>query len=481
MSTSPHLWSGFRHIVDRLVPHGVPRPSDRWLGEVERFYLHATALVWFACIGRGAGKNLIGILCDLTELIFEHFIIPTGERHYIVHTSENRTEAEKTLRQMGQYLALLEIPHTATSDTIDLHGELSDRGVKVLAKRIGANSGFRSIGGTTQECAKWSDEGMNPAEEVITSWLAQMVTHRIARKRHFFTPMARDGFAFEGLARGDTQHQIVSQGSTWIFNPSVTEEDCRALSTSDRVFRREYRAEPQAGALSAFDNDAIDDAFRHPQPAGVQGRRFIILDPSSGKKDTFSFGVCGWVRPPEGEAWRPYLRFDFIDGFEGSFWKQIDGEKIADALVRLAQAWGAQAIHSDQREELMLRAAIQRRKLAYYVHPWTATSKPEAVERVRRWLANRTLALCDGQPKSPRVRSELLAFEERITPSGAFTFGARGSGHDDYVALLITAALAEIDGQIVGDHTKPIFPSRRAAPMSVSAELSALNFGRRGF
>ena len=65
---------------------------------------------------------------------------------------------------------------------------------------------------------------------------------------------------------------------------------------------------------------------------------------------------------------------------------------------------------------------------------------------VRRWLADDLLVLPDHE----KLRRQLLAFEEKITPSGALTFGARGAGHDDYVALLLTAAMADAAGHLRG-------------------------------
>ena len=64
---------------------------------------------------------------------------------------------------------------------------------------------------------------------------------------------------------------------------------------------------------------------------------------------------------------------------------------------------------------------------------------------MRRWLADEQLAL----PEHPKLRAELLSFEEQITPSGSFRYAARGSGHDDYVSLLLTAAMAELSGELV--------------------------------
>lgn len=65
------------------------------------------------------------------------------------------------------------------------------------------------------------------------------------------------------------------------------------------------------------------------------------------------------------------------------------------------------------------------------------TAKGNAVASLRRWLADSRITL----PEHRILKNELNCFEEKVTPSGAITFGARGSGHDDYVALLLTAAM----------------------------------------
>lgn len=447
MPAAPHLWTGFQEIVDSLAKHGVPRPSPAWMREVERFYLHPTATTWIACVGRGGGKNLVGILCDLTEMLFEDFSVPPGELHYHVHVSENTTEAKKTLRQMAQYLTMLAVPHTATTDTIELLGELSDRGCKVLAARVGANSGFRSTGGTTQESAKWSDnDAANPAEEIVTSWAAQMVTHPNARRRHFSTPMGRDGFFFEALARGEAANQIVTQGPTWVFNPSISEEFTHTLAPDPRVWRREYKGEPQAGALSAFDADQIDAAIAHPRPEGTRMRRRIIIDASSGRKDAFTYAVVGWVLPPKDAPWRPYLQFYLADEVSNQVAITEGSGQVIHKIAAVAQANDVIQLHGDQRECLFIKGAFEDRGLSFTAHDWTSKSKPAAVERVRTWLRDGAIAL----PAEPaKLRRELLSFEEKLTPSGQFTFAARGNGHDDYVALLVTAAMAQFVGALV--------------------------------
>ena len=105
----------------------------------------------------------------------------------------------------------------------------------------------------------------------------------------------------------------------------------------------------------------------------------------------------------------------------------------------------------------MMRAAFEKAGLLFFEHVYTAQSKPAAVELVRRWLRDGQLAL-PTKGKGERLKRELLAFEERLTPSGRFTFGGRGTSHDDYAALLVTAAMAESNPGL------PLSPYHRELP-----------------
>jgi hypothetical protein len=279
------------------------------------------------------------------------------------------------------------------------------------------------------------------------------VTHPTACGRIFSSPVGMSGFFYESWARGNTDAQLVGHAPTWIANPSVTEEQTRALEPDPRVWRREYAAEAQAGALSAFDVDAIDRAMGRDLELTRAGPAVLILDPSSGRKDAWTWAIARWVETPSGVE---LLKFDVVDALEGRFWKQTTGDKIVAALVVVAKEWSVKEVHADQREALMLEAEFRKSGLRYRIHDWTSASKPAAVERVRRWFQQDQLLL----PKHDKLRRELLAFEEKIAPSGQFTFGARGSGHDDFVALLLTAAMADINRQI----DTPARAAKRAGP-----------------
>ena len=236
------------------------------------------------------------------------------------------------------------------------------------------------------------------------------VTHENSPEWYITSPLTVEGFFQEQIRLGNTDYQVTAHAPSWIANPSITEEATHRLETDRRIWLREYCAIPQASVLAALDADAVERAFlpRFERDA-VQARRVLVLDPSSGRSDAWTWAVVGWnvpdwfVRHRDGSvvmapwheplekssppSWAPYLSFDLIDGIEGAFWKTVHGDEIVDRVAALAHSLDIRTVVSDQREALMLESAFSRRRLRYAVQDWTATSKPEAVARLRRVLA----------------------------------------------------------------------------------------------
>ena len=427
-----------------LAVEGVHRMSHYWRKRCRHFYTHPTARQMAECVGRGGVKSGTSVKMAIAEVRAGTFDDPPGERHYFIHVSENVPEASKTLAVLQQYLRLLQIPFRAVGDTIELDD--MPRGFRVLACRVGAVSGFRCIGWTADECAKWSNDGVDPSSEVIGSIRAMTVTHKTARSRLLSSPLAMLGFFYETWAKGDTDHQVAGQAPTWIANPGVTEEQTRELEPDERVWRREYKAEPQASVLAVFEASAVDRAIaRDTELAACEppkaGKAIMVIDASSGRKDAFTWAFAQWVQLQDG---RELLRISEIDAVEGRFYQQITGTAIVQRLALHCKSHNVQDIHGDQRESMMLAEAFRPHGVRFHEQTWTSATKPEAVERVRRWLADDILVLPDHR----KLRRELLEFQEKVTPSGQFTFSGRGGGHDDFVSLVVTAAMADIDGEL---------------------------------
>lgn len=442
-----------------LVRAGFPPLSPWWWETFESFLRNrATRRALRSLVlrvGRRGGKS--SSLSRLAVCWAQHgpWSVSPGDVGVIPFLSVHRDEANGRLRTIEAILAALSIGHRRTSEGI----ELSGRPVvfKVFAATTQAVVGFTSILEIGDELAAWrdADTNANPAAEVLSYLAPTRATQPWSFRLLCSSPRSTDDAHYSLMERGDTADQQVAEAPTWVANPTLTEEETHALEPDLRVWAREYAAIPQASVLGAFDADAIERAFAPRSCAMERGQCVLVVDPSSGKKDAWAACEAGWSKGSDG---RNYLVVHRIEGVEGSFWKQVSGDEVVERFATMAKNAGIYEVHADQRESLMLAAAFQRHQLKYIEHPWTASNKPAAVAMVRRWLAEGTLVL----PEHRKLKSELFKFEERSTPSGGFTFGARGNGHDDYVALLITLAIAELAAPLSGS---PLAPSWGTGPL----------------
>lgn len=444
-------FSTLRGLDASLVARGHLPLTPWWAGQFERFYSHPTALAFVARVGRGGVKSQSSSKLALNEVLFGDWNVPPGERHYFAFVSATKDEATQRLTLLRRFLLDLGVPHDPNGDEIALRD--LPLGFRVFAAQVGAVSGFRCIGFVCDELSKWraADRFTNPASEVVASLNGMLITHAARAKRLFVSsPLAMVDYHFKRFALGDTAEQLVCQAATWISNPSVTEAETKKLEPDQRVWLREYAALPQAAALAAFDPAAVQSAFVQPATidAATRGMRVGVIDASSGKKDSWTWGVAGW-RECDGTK---RLVFDRVDGFEGAFWAQRSGDDVVTMVSDHLRALDVHHVIADQRESLMLGAAFRRNGLEFHEIPWTNANKERAVGAVRRWLADGLLVL----PQHEKLFQELSSFEERVSASGAFTFGARGTGHDDYVALLLTAAMADAAELIPGSPTRGV-------------------------
>jgi len=375
------------------------------------------------------------------------------------------------------------VPHTRSGDTIEL--TQLPRGFKVLSSRVGAVSGWRCIGWTGDECAKWNNEGVDPSSEVIASMRAMTVTHPNARGRMFSSPLATLGHFYETWALGDTDDQVVGHAPSWVANPSITEAQTRKLEPRENFWKREYAAQPSGNLNDTFTPELVDRAFvASPGDIDPVGPLLMILDPSSGKKDTWAFCLAGWyrrrwadrerylwekvwddargkhierpVRHPTGhfvmnpdyQGDAPFFGISHVDGYEGAFHQAISAESIVSSLASSCVGWGVSRVLSDQREAYLLESAFARHGMRFQSIPWNNVNKGEGVAWILRLMREGRLKI---QPHE-KLRRELLTFRERIMPSGAIAYEGRNS--DDYVALLLTSALGDIGGYFAGSPTQ---------------------------
>ncbi len=248
--------------LDRvLARHGFPPLSPWWIEQLQRWYTHPTARTLIACVGRGGAKSTTGAKVAVVEALFGPWQVPAGERHSEAITSVERDEASTRANQVEAKLRALGVAHDRVGDVIRLQDQPRD--IRVMSCTVVGQSGFRAFGAFDDETAKWksSTTGTNPAAEVLASQRAMMVSHPEARTLMVSSPWSQTDHFAELLRRGDTDAQLIATAPTWIANPTITEQRTRELEPDERIWRREYVAEPQASAMAAFEPEDVEAAF----------------------------------------------------------------------------------------------------------------------------------------------------------------------------------------------------------------------------
>ena len=355
---------------------------------------------------------------------------------------------------------------------------------------------------------RWTsrDDSANPAREVMGSLRPSLATQPHGFEVCSSSPWSTIDYHAELFAQGDNDHQITSFAPTWVANPTISEADTHALEPDERVRLREYGAIPSAELSSAFDPAAIDASFAIP-PSGNYSQPVAIIDPNSGGSDAFTLGFACWLKPefepPTGVQCGEIRNWDEVEQRfivtrryyrvipgrvgHGHYRKLVNGEyksffdegvptreetvevpeqspkfcllsaesvpsafgrgdEIVKHIAQQCRRYGARTVIGDQRESLFLQTAFQVERLQYISIPWTNQNKAEAVRRIRRLMNDRELSL----PANEALRKELHNYSERLTANGSAKYQGRGSQHDDHVALVITATLADLERLLPG-------------------------------
>ena len=480
---NPSMRSRFIEFDDRLARLGVPPLTAWWRAGIGKWldaYERRRVLELWGCCGRGAAKSTAIYKLATFFLLYGDFRVPPGERHYAVVLSRLVEEAEKAIPIIAAWLTSLAVRHRVVGDVIELTD--APRGIRVVAASVSATSGWRAFFVGKDERSKWPSGGVADldGEEIDTSAGAMTATHPFAPVVSFGSAWGMFGAFYEAITSGSDGSKVaLGPTPTWIAAPHITEGSTRRKERNPRRWAREYKCEFQAGALGCFEAEDIARAFG-PIPGGAElGPKVVVIDASSGRKDSWTYGVVGWVQPsspgdispllwgtpldvhphlhaPVPPPAPPRLRFSLVAGFDPTEARALGSAGIVSKVAAVARKHGAEVAHGDQRDAFSLSSEFRRERLRLAIHNWSNTSKVDAVEIVRRWFREGIISL----PQHETMRRELLSFEEKITSQGAYTFGARGSGHDDYVSLLLTAAMANISGSLRA--RAPRLPGRRS-------------------
>lgn len=475
-----------------LADKSFPRLAPWWRSTIERFY-RSNKRQLVLRVGRRGGKSSTLCRIAVLEALCGDHNVTAGDVGIVGIVSVSRDEAASRLRTIRSILDALGVKYRERDQSI----ELVDRPIvfKVYTATIAGVVGGTWICAICDEVCRWrdSDSGANPASQVLASLRPCLATMPNAKIFLSSSPLGLEDAHAKAFEQGETEFQSTAHAPTWEANPSLSEAATRALEPHEPTWRREFAAIPQAGACGAFDPRDIDRAIRQLSEVGApRGRSVGVMDWAGGGGDSEADAIVCWhdrliadpddewiwdpptpgfgsfiifrdgkpvtprldengrpVRNPKFES-RPLLVVRNIQSVDGKFRNTISAEEIVARVAYSARRFGAHHVCGDQHSAFFLEGSFARQhRLVYKQCTWTNESKIQAVATVRRWFRDGAIVIEPGH-EAEKLRRELLNFEERVTSSGAISYGARRASHDDRVALLLTAAMAEQQGILLG-------------------------------
>ncbi len=434
-----------------LVAAGFPAMAPWWEQTLRRFFLSGRRSLVLR-VGRRGGKSSTLCRVAVAWALWGSYHVPPGDTGVVAFISVSRDESAQRLVTIRAILDALDVPYRSAGDEVSL----LDRAVvfKTFTASIAGVSGPTCIMVVGDELAKWRDaeDGSNPARQVVSSVKPTVATQPDAPLFWSSSAFGVEDYHAELIDRGDTDEQLVACAETWVANPTISEEETHRLEPDQKIWSREFGNEPGATISAAFDYEAWKLCFRPCPAAGLDadsglmvhlGQPVCIADPSSGAADEFAWGIVRQIVVGATESFEGLRGLALVEtaGVAG-FWGERSGGEIIAMLAQMCLEHGARTVFSDQRERLLMADNLPDHGLQFCERTWTNSQKQQAAIRLRRLMSDRLLWCPEHDSK---LLKQGLLYQERLTSSGLVTFGAKGNMHDDRVALLMTAMMADME------------------------------------
>ncbi len=429
MSTRADQFLARYDALDRvLVENGFPATSPWWRKEIARF-IRSGKRRWIIIAGMLAGQSSTLCRISVAVALWGEWSVPPGDRANIPFVSVDRSEASARLRTIGSNLRALRVNFDERGEELELH----DRPLvfRVVSATIKGVVGFTSVLVIADEQARWEsrDDRANPAPEVMANLRPTMASIPTAFEIDCSSPWGTDDFHAVQFDRGDDANQLTSFAPTWVANPTISEHQTKELEPDERLWIREYGAEPGVTLTAALDLDDVKIAFGR-KPRGAKTKHaFLAIDSSSLRGDAFTW-IAGY------ESSERELVVDDVGGWDGPALKRVSLDQIAEKLAKKAKSIGAPKIFGDHFEQAGIKSALARGGVSFHPFHWSDESKDGAVMSIRRFLREGKLCLCEHAD----LKRELCGLKARLLPSGKTKYQTTG---EDYASALISLFHAE--------------------------------------
>lgn len=462
--TSRTLIQHFDALDAALVRAGWPATSRWWRDTLEEFFDSGRRQLVLR-VGRRGGKSTTLCRVGLVEALYGTHVINPGDVGIVGVVSVSRDEAVQRLRTIKAILDVLKVAYRPIDGGVEL--TLRPIVFKVFTASISGVVGGTWISAICDEVARWrdADTGANPASEVLASLRPTMATMPSAKLFLSSSPLGNLDAHAVAFDQGDTDHQRVAFAETWTANPSISELETHELEPTDRIWRREYAAQPQGQLSACFDIEDINEAMVRVLPPGYTASPWVLAIDASrgGGGDSWTWCLARWCPPPARSELPALLQVPLI----GEVPRVFTTDQAVEYLCGIAWSQGVRTIIGDQFEAGALSVLFGKAGFTFREMTWGQKSKREAVDRLERWLHDGTILL----PAHETLRRQLTEYSEKITKTGSIAYGGRGA-HDDYAQAILTLTMADIERLLQGS---PVRTSRFAVwdEQTISAQVKA--------
>lgn len=377
--------------------------------------------------GRRAGKSFIAALIATFLAAFRDYSanLSPGERGVVMVLAVSRDQARVIFRYIEAFFdgvpMLARMVVSRTSESIDLNNGIS---IEVHTCSLRTVRGRTIVAALCDEIAFWrADDSANPDREVLNSIRPATATIENALILMLSSPYARSGVLYETNERhhgNNDSDVLVWRAPTVVMNPTIRRG----------VIARAFEEDPQSAASEYGDDDDIafrsdveaflDDAWItaavdvgcHEQAPSSSRSYWAFVDPSGGKKDSFTLGVAH----REGE--RGVL--DLIREWRPPF----DPGSVVTEIAALVKPYRVTAVTGDAYSGEWVQSTFRKAGLGYQV---SKKDRSSIYLETGPSFARGLVRLVDN----PRLTGQLRQLERRTSPGGRDRVNHPPGGHDD--------------------------------------------------
>lgn len=456
-----------------LVAGGFPPTSPWWREQIERFVTLLGSCLderrrrsllrrWVIRAGRRSGKSTTLSRLLMAWALYGAWSVPPGDVAIVAIVSVDRGEAAARLRTIRDILTALGIEHEARADEV----EITDPRVRRSVLRVYTCS-VNSVGMTTiaifgDEVALWSNRetGQNPASRVIPQLAPSLATQPFGFMILSSSAWTTDSFHEQCFQEGDTTSQITSAATTWVGNPSLSEQDTHALEPNHADWLRSYGNEPSDAIVENFFAEGVDMSIDKdpPRPRDRSRRYAIAIDPSfsASTKDRFGVAVVSSVyagRDPVTQVLTG--RTTIVHEAHGWIADRSPlgmAVRLRDDVLRPLNH--TEKVFTDQAEGFSFSELARQADVKLTVIPWKGGEAE--FSKAQRFRAVR-VAMLSGEfriPNDPSLIRELRSVRRILTPAGneRIEVPRTSDGHGDRTSAIVLAASLALEA-------KPEFPA----------------------